>query len=57
MGMNEILTVKEVADFLRTTTQQVRRMIANGEIPAVKVGREWRVPLDGLKAFFEENML
>ncbi|MEE0154628.1 MAG: helix-turn-helix domain-containing protein [Agathobaculum butyriciproducens] len=56
MGLSEIMTVKEVADFLRTTTQQVRRMIAIGELPAVKVGREWRIPLAALKAYFRENI-
>lgn len=54
--MNEILTVKETADFLRTTCQQVRKKIMNGELPAVKVGREWRIPRTALKVFFEENM-
>ena len=40
---DEILTVKETAALLKTTRQQVRKMIANEELPAVKVGREWRV--------------
>ena len=43
MRNDEILTVKETADLLKTTRQQVRKMIANEELPAVKVGREWRV--------------
>lgn len=33
---DEILTVKEVADLLKTTRQQVRKMIVNEELPAVK---------------------
>ena len=56
MGMNEILTVKETADFLRTTCQQVRKMIMNGELPAVKVGREWRIPCAGIKEFFNNEL-
>ena len=43
MSNDEILTVKETAALLKTTRQQVRKMIANEELPAVKVGREWRV--------------
>ena len=43
MKNDEILTVKETAALLKTTRQQVRKMIANEELPAVKVGREWRV--------------
>ena len=48
MRNDEILTVKEVADLLKTTRQQVRKMIANEELPAVKVGREWRVLKAGI---------
>ena len=41
--MNQVLTVKEVAVLLKTTRQQIRKMIQSGELPAVKVGREWRI--------------
>lgn len=40
MGVNQVLTVKEVAVLLKTTRQQIRKMIQSGELPAVKVGRE-----------------
>ena len=52
----EVLTVKEAAEMLRTTCQQIRKMIANKELGAVKVGREWRIPTKSITAFFEENM-
>lgn len=56
MGMSEILTVKEAAAQLKTTRQQIRKMIANGELPAVKVGREWRIPLESIRFFWKENL-
>lgn len=56
MSSDEILTVKETAVLLKTTRQQVRKMIANEELPAVKVGREWRVLRAGIMKFFEENL-
>ena len=56
MGMTEILTVKEAAVQLKTTRQQIRKMIANGELPAVKVGREWRIPLESIRLFLKENL-
>ena len=34
MSNDEILTVKETAVLLKTTRQQVRKMIANKELPA-----------------------
>ena len=56
MKNDEILTVKETATLLKTTRQQVRKMIANEELPAVKVGREWRIPLASIRLFIEENV-
>ncbi len=53
--MTEILTVKEVASLLKITRQQVRKMITNEELAAVKVGREWRIPMDYLVDFLSEN--
>lgn len=41
--MTEVLTVKEAASLLKTSRQQIRRMIQSGDLPAVKVGREWRI--------------
>ena len=56
MKNDEILTVKETAALLKTPRQQVRKMIANEERPAVTVGREWRVLKAGIMEFFEENL-
>ena len=56
MGISEILNVKEVAYLLKTTCQQVRKMIANQELPAVKVGREWRVTMEALAEFLESQL-
>lgn len=49
--MSRVLTVKEAAVLLKTTRQQIRKMIQSGELPAVKVGREWRIPAESLDAF------
>ena len=49
--MSEILTVKEAAALLKTSRQQIRRMIQNGELPAVKVGREWRITSKALVGY------
>lgn len=54
--MNAILTVKQVVALLQVSLLQVRRMIANGELAAVKVGREWRVPKASLEEFFEREL-
>lgn len=61
MGMNtnalKVYTVKEVAQILQTSRQQIRRMIQNEELEAVRVGREWRISENTLKAFLDNDGL
>lgn len=52
--MTEILTVKEAALLLKTSRQQVRKMIQDGILPAVKVGREYRIALEWVNQFLNE---
>jgi excisionase family DNA binding protein len=40
-----LATVSECARVLRLSRQSVRNMCADGRLPAVRVGREWRVDL------------
>ena len=42
--------------FCNKPQSQVRKMIANEELPAVKVGREWRVLKAGIVQFFEKQI-
>ena len=56
MGMNRLLSVKEVAALFQTSRVQVRRMIQSGELAALKVGREDRIPLAALEAFAQASL-
>ena len=38
-----IMTVDEVAEYLHLHPLTVRRLARDGEIPAFKVGRQWRI--------------
>ncbi|MYD69365.1 MAG: helix-turn-helix domain-containing protein [Acidobacteria bacterium] len=38
-----ILTVSEVAEFLRVPRKTVYQLVRSGELPAFKAGRHWRV--------------
>lgn len=40
--MREILTVEEVADFLSVHRSTIYRLLRKGDIPAFKVGSDWR---------------
>lgn len=57
MGLNELLTVKEAAQWLKTSRVQVRKMIQSGELLAVKVGREYRIPIASVREFIEQNSI
>ena len=39
---SEILTIKEVAEFLKVTERTIYRLAAAKQIPAFKVGGTWR---------------
>jgi excisionase family DNA binding protein len=41
-AMNEVLTVEEVADLLKVHRTTVYRMLKSGELPAFKIGSDWR---------------
>lgn len=41
--MDEILTVREVADYLKLSRTTVWRWCNTGKLPAFKVGRGWRI--------------
>ena len=45
---NELLTVKEVADYMRVSRVTVWRWCQQGLIPATRVGRNWRIRRDDL---------
>lgn len=40
--LGEMMTLREVAGFLRVSTQTVYKMAKNRTIPAVKIGNQWR---------------
>ena len=40
--MAELMTLQEVADYLRVTKKTIYRLLKQGRIPATKVGNQWR---------------
>ncbi|ADG75630.1 DNA binding domain protein, excisionase family [Cellulomonas flavigena DSM 20109] len=49
------LTVVEVADLMRVSRMTVYRLVHAGELPAVRVGRSFRVPQDALDAYLRSS--
>lgn len=47
------LTIDEVLNYLRVKSRTVYRLIKAGELPAVRVGRQWRIRRSDLNAWLE----
>jgi excisionase family DNA binding protein len=54
-GLREVrfLTVAEVAAVMRVSKMTVYRMVHSGELPAVRVGRSFRVPEQAVQAYLK----
>lgn len=50
-----LLTTDEVLDFLKVHARTVYRLIKTGDLPAVRVGRQWRVRRSDLDAWLESQ--
>lgn len=48
------LTVAEVADLARVSKMTVYRMVHSGELPAIRVGKSFRVPSDAVAELLGE---
>ena len=46
-----LMTVDEVAELLHQSSRQVWRLIANGELPVVRIGRSVRINPQALATF------
>jgi excisionase family DNA binding protein len=42
-NLPDILTVKQLAEFLQVSELTVKRAIKSGELEAFKAGRDWRI--------------
>jgi excisionase family DNA binding protein len=52
-----MLTIDEVAAYLKLHPLTVRRLARQGDIPAVKIGRQWRVKRDLLERWVEKRSM
>jgi len=51
----EVLTVREVAEILRTTIRTVRELIKAKRLNAVRVGREYRILRSEVERFLGQR--
>lgn len=56
-GDVSFLTVAEVAKIMRVSKMTVYRMVHAGELPAVRVGRSFRVPESAVEDYLRESFV
>jgi len=55
--VDQIMTIEEVARYLSLHQLTVRRLAREGEIPAFKIGRQWRVKKNLLDRWIEREVM
>jgi len=50
-----ILTVKEVSEYLRISEAKVYRLVKQGALPVVRIGKTWRFRKDLLDCWLQES--
>ncbi|MEM5434726.1 helix-turn-helix domain-containing protein [Paraburkholderia diazotrophica] len=53
--LSEIMTLPQVALFLKVTERTIYRLAAAKEIPAFKVGGSWRFSLSDIEVWIKEQ--
>jgi excisionase family DNA binding protein len=57
LGEVRFLTVAEVAAAMRVSKMTVYRLVHSGEMPAVRVGRSFRVPEQAVHSYLQESFV
>jgi len=52
---DEILTLKEVAQYLKLTEKTAYRLAAEGKLPGFKVGGSWRFKKEDILEWIEQQ--
>ncbi len=53
--MANIVTTKEIAQFLRLTESTICKLVAEGELPGFKIGDSWRFDMDEIMQHIEKK--
>lgn len=51
----ELLTVQEAATLLKVSIRTIRKWVAEGKLPALRIGRTVRIPLNELVEKLKHN--
>ncbi|MFC6712744.1 helix-turn-helix domain-containing protein [Branchiibius cervicis] len=54
---DDFMTVAEVAAIMRVSKMTVYRLVHSGELPAVRVGRSFRVPANAVDEYLRQSYM
>jgi len=54
--MDDIMTIEEVARYLKLKPQTIYNWAQNGKIPAAKIGKEWRFRKSVIDRWFNRHI-
>jgi excisionase family DNA binding protein len=54
-GTQQLLTTSDVLDYLRINVRTLYRLIGAGELPAIRIGRQWRIQRRDLDAWLDQH--
>jgi len=54
-GPAAFLTTEEVLGYLKVNPRTIYRLIRNGELPAIRIGRQWRFRRSDLDAWIDRQ--
>ena len=55
LDLNACLTTDEVLSYLKVTPRTIYRLIRSGELPALRIGRQWRFHKSILDEWFRQH--
>ena len=53
--VNQVLTIKQVAEYLQVTEKTIYTLVQEGNLPAFKVRGQWRFKNEDIEKWIEEN--
>ena len=53
---DEVLTIDELASFLKLKRQTIYRLAQQGKLPGAKIGKEWRFRKSIIEEWLEQNL-
>lgn len=55
MAENEIMTARELAEYLRLHETTIYKLAQEGTIPGIRIGRVWRFRREAIEELFKER--